>query len=55
MVAIERLLPGIAEDEEPLAMFIDAARLCGQRSHPQLTHLEAQPSARLEPEAIARE
>src|SRR5690242_20093190 len=39
LVAIKRILPNIAEDDEFVAMFIDEAKICVQLSHPNIAQI----------------
>src|ERR1700712_3044072 len=39
IVAIKRILPNIAEDEEFIGMFIDEARIAGQLHHPNICRI----------------
>ena len=38
-VALKRILPHIAEDENLLAMFIEEARLAARLDHPNVSHI----------------
>ena len=39
LVAVKRILPNIAEDEEFITMFIDEAKIAGQLSHANIAHI----------------
>ena len=39
LVALKRILPSIASDEEFIAMFIDEAKIAGQLNHPSITQI----------------
>jgi serine/threonine protein kinase len=39
ILAVKRILPTMAEDEDFIAMFIDEAKICGQLSHPNVCQI----------------
>jgi serine/threonine protein kinase len=39
LVALKRILPNIAEDDEFIAMFIDEAKIAGQLNHPNIAQI----------------
>ena len=39
LVAVKRILPNVAEDEEFIAMFVDEAKIAGQLAHPNIAQI----------------
>ena len=39
LVAVKRILPSIAEDQEFIAMFVDEAKLAVQLTHPNIAQI----------------